>query len=81
MQDCTDDHTKKRRRLHDLTGWLHDGLTNGKIYIRIQHENEPSQCLWAIFSMPKILEPLTKLLPELEILSRGSYDDKRCPHE
>jgi hypothetical protein len=29
---------------------------------------------WQFFGMPKILEPLTKLLPELEIFSRGSYD-------
>jgi hypothetical protein len=49
MPDCTDDHTKKRRRLHDLTRWLHGGLTKGKIDIRIQHENEPSQCLRANF--------------------------------
>jgi hypothetical protein len=31
--------------------------------------------------LTKILEPLTKLLPELVIFSRGSYDGKRCPHE
>jgi hypothetical protein len=47
MLDCTDDH-KKGRRLHESTRWLHDGLTKGKIAIRIKHENEPSQCLRAI---------------------------------
>ena len=33
------------------------------------------------FGMPKILPPLTKLLPEPEKLHRRSYDGLRCPHE
>ena len=31
--------------------------------------------------MPKILGPLTKLIPEPEKHSRWPYDGKRCPHE
>jgi hypothetical protein len=33
------------------------------------------------FGMPKILPPLTKLLPEHVKLHRWSYDGLRCPHE
>lgn len=33
------------------------------------------------FGMPKFLPPLTKLLPEPEILNRRSYHGLRCPHE
>ncbi len=33
------------------------------------------------FGMPKILPPLTKLLPKPEKLHRRSYDGLRCPHE
>jgi hypothetical protein len=37
--------------------------------------------LWQFFGMPKILPPLTKLLPEPEKLHRRSYDGLRCSHE
>lgn len=33
------------------------------------------------FGMPKILPPLTKLLPEPDELHRRSCDGLRCPHE
>ena len=55
MPDVTDDHTKKRRRQHDQTRCLHDGLTNGKMDPRIQYENAPSRGLPGFFDMPKIL--------------------------
>ena len=42
MPDVTDDHTKKRRRRHDQTRCLHDGLTKGKMDSRIPYENAPS---------------------------------------
>ena len=49
MPDVTDDHTKKRRRRHDQTIFLHDDLTKGKMDSRIQYENAPSRCLPGIF--------------------------------
>jgi hypothetical protein len=69
MPDGTDDHTKLRRRLHDLTRWLHNCLTKRKIGIRCQHEI--SQFVPAFCWHTKILRPLTKLLPEPEKFSRG----------
>ena len=33
------------------------------------------------FDIPKILAPLTKLLPEPEKFHRRPYDGVRCPHE
>ena len=81
MPDVTDDHTKKRRRRHDQTRCLHDGLTKGKMDSRIQYENATSRGLPGFFDMPKILAPLTKLLPEPEKVHRRLYDGLRCPHE
>ena len=49
MPDGADDHTKKGRWLHDLKRCHHDGLTQGKMDSRCQHENEPSLSLPAIF--------------------------------
>ena len=70
MPDVTDDHTKKRRRRHDQTRWLHDDLTKGKMDSRIQYENETSRGLPGIFGHAKDFAPLTKLLPELEKVLR-----------
>ena len=51
--------------------WTHK--FNTKINLR--------KVLRQFFGMPKILPPLTKLLPEPEKLHRRSYDGLRCPHE
>ena len=74
MPDVTDDLTKRRRRRHDQTRSLHDGLTKGKMGPRIQYENAPLRGLREFFDMPKILKPLTKLLPEPEKVHRRPYD-------
>ena len=55
MPDVNDNHTKKRRRRHDQTKCLHDGLTKDKMDSRIQYENAPSRGLSGFFDMPKIL--------------------------
>ena len=81
MSDVTDNHTKKRRRRHDQTRCLHNGLAKGKMDSRIQHENTPSRGLPGIFDMPKILTPLTKLLPEPQKGYRRPHDGLRCPHK
>ena len=52
-----------------------DDPTEGKMASRIQYENGN------FFDMPKILAPLTKLLPEPEKIHRRPYDGLRCPHE
>jgi hypothetical protein len=54
--------------------WPYEGQ-NGhtKMYLR--------KVLRQFFGMPKILQPLTKLLPEPEKLHRRSYDALRCSHE
>ena len=54
--------------------WPYEGQ-NGhtKMYLR--------KVLRQFFGMPKILPPLTKLLPEPEKLHRRSYDGLRCSHE
>lgn len=49
MPDGTDNYMKERWRKRDLTWCLHHCLTNDKIDKRIQHENEPSGGLPAIF--------------------------------
>ena len=74
MPDVTDDHTKKRRRRHDQTRCLHDGLKKGKMDSRIQYENSPSQCLPGIFRHAKDNAPLSKLLPKPEKVHRRPYD-------
>ena len=51
MSDVTDDHTKKRQ--HDQTRSLHNGLTKGKLDSGIQYENAPSRGLPGIFSSPE----------------------------
>ena len=81
MPDVTDDHTKKRRRRHDQTKRLHDGVTKSKMDSRMHYENAPSRCLPGIFWHAKAFEPLTKLLPEPEKVHQRLYDGLRCPHE
>ena len=81
MPDVTDDHTKKRRRRHDQTRCLHDGLTKGKMDSRIQYENAPSRGLPGIFWHVKDFARLTKLLPEPEKIHRRPYVGLRCPQE
>ena len=49
MPDVTDDHTKKRRRRHDQTRCLHDGLTKGNMDAGIQYENASTQGVPGIF--------------------------------
>ena len=51
--------------------WTHE--FNTKMNLR--------KVLRQFFGMPKILPPLTKLLPEPVKLHRRSYDGLRCPHE
>ena len=71
MPDVTDDHTKTRRRPHDQTRCLNDDLTKGKMDSRIQYENiYLREAFLEFFYMPKILAPLTKLLPEPEKVHR-----------
>ena len=74
MADDTDGCTNERQRWYDLTGCPYDGLTKGKMYTRIKHENEPSQSLSPIFGMPQILPPLMKFLPKPEKSYRRLYD-------
>ena len=81
MPGVADDHTKKRRRRHDQTRCLHNGLTKGKMDSRIQYENAPSRGLPGIFRHAKDFARLTKLLPEPEKGHRRHYDGLKCPHE
>ena len=81
MPDVTDDHTKTTRSDEMPSRLPHegqdgqDGLTNS---IRKRTFARPSG---NFFYMPKILAPLTKLLPEPEKVNRGPYDGLRCLHE
>ena len=81
MPDVTNDYTRKRRRPHDQTRCLQDGLMKGKMDSKTQYENAPSRGLPGFFYMPKTLAPLTKLLPEPEKVHQRPYDGLRCPHK
>ena len=77
MPDVTDDHTKKDQ---DDTIRL-DDLTKGKMESQIQYETHLREAFRDFSDMPKILAPLTKLLPEPEKGHRRPYDVLKRPHE
>ena len=72
--DVTDEHTKKRRRRHDQTRWLHDGITKDKMDSRIHTKTHLREAFREIFD-------IMKFLPEPEKVHRRPYDGFRCPHE
>ena len=68
MSDVTDDHTKTTRSDEMPSQWHREGQDefNTKTHIRYAFRE--------FFDMPKILAPLTKLLPEPEKVHRRPYD-------
>ena len=83
MPDVTDDHTKKRPSEVDTI--RQDAFTIASRRARWTHEfnmkTHLREAFMEFFDMPKILAPLTKLLPEPEKVRRRPYDGLRCPHE
>ena len=78
MPDVRDGHMQKTRTRRDAftmasrrARWTHE--FNTKTHLR--------EAFREFFYMPKILAPLTKLLPEPKKVHRRLYDGLRCPHE
>ena len=73
-----------RSKDEDDTIWQ-DALTMALRRAKWTHEFNTKMNLRKVFrqffGMPKILQLLTKLVPEPEKLHRRSYDGLRCPHE
>ena len=65
----------------DLIRCHQDGFVKVKMYMRIQHEIEPSCVLRTVFGMTKILVSLAMVLPKALKISRRTNDGKRCTHE
>ena len=73
-----------RSKEEDDTIWQ-DAFTIALRRAKLTHEFNTKMNLRKVlrqfFGMPKILPPLTKLLPEPEKLHRRLYDGLRCTHE